>query len=66
MNIQKATWALVTAMVTALLAFAPAATAQDNAQPALSSDPKISRRISTSSAPMSGSRKPRWWERSCS
>ncbi len=40
MNIQKATWALVTAMVTALLAFAPAATAQDNAQPALSSDPQ--------------------------
>lgn len=40
MNIQKAIWALVMALVTALLAFAPAATAQDTAQPALNSDPQ--------------------------
>ena len=40
MKKQKAAWFLVTSLLTALLAFAPAVWAQDNAQPALKSDPQ--------------------------
>ena len=40
MKKQKAAWFLVMSLLTALLAFAPAVWAQDNAQPALKSDPQ--------------------------